>query len=174
MAVLWWHVAEPSSWSLLIPVCQLGKRLAAPSVAADIATVVMMFRGVHALVMSPGDVPDGNNTLWSSHKFLEPNVTVLGTLQKSQKGFRQDGGRVSYFDLQLCKYTLLVSPGTQHRFLQVLQLQLQPARLQSTVASCQHRSAQVHMSFICNKTLLQEVTQDAVPQSSVESLDEDR
>ena len=104
VAVHCWHVAEPSSWSLLILVCQLGKRLAAPSVAPDIATVVMMFRGVHALVMSPGDVPDGNNTLWSSRKFLEPNATVLGTcifmskkyvhvpdsLQKSQKGFRQE------------------------------------------------------------------------------------
>ena len=58
----------------------------------------------HVRTRGAGDVPDGNDALWSFQEFLEPNATTMGTciftqkkyvyvlvtLQRSQKGFRQE------------------------------------------------------------------------------------
>ena len=58
----------------------------------------------HVRARGAGDVPDGNDALWSFQECLEPNATTLGTsiftqktgahvpvtLQRSQKGFRQE------------------------------------------------------------------------------------
>ena len=58
----------------------------------------------HVRARGAGDVPDGNDALWSFQECLEPNATTLGTsiftqktgahvpvtLQRSQKGLRQE------------------------------------------------------------------------------------
>ena len=58
----------------------------------------------HVRARGAGDVPDGNDALWSFQECLEPSATTLGTsiftqktgahvpvtLQRSQKGLRQE------------------------------------------------------------------------------------